>query len=66
MIDYVRTCQWITNEPGYGCEADYCDAPVVAPGKSWCMSHYMRVFHHGLVPVRRNAEEVNINDGHSD
>ena len=35
------TCRWIEGEPT--ADAEYCGAPV-APGRSWCMDHCVRVF----------------------
>jgi hypothetical protein len=59
-IPPVRTCQWITNEPGYSCEADYCGATVTEPGSSWCLTHYCKVFRRGF------TEERESNDGQAD
>jgi hypothetical protein len=61
MIDHAKCCQWVVGEP-CGERTEYCSAPAVSLGKSYCWKHYVKVYDRGFVPTARVCEEVNSDD----
>jgi hypothetical protein len=59
MIDHAKCCQWIIGPVSPGREPLFCGEPTV-PGKSWCLTHYCKVYRCGYIPLGKKEE---VNDG---
>jgi hypothetical protein len=56
MIPPAKCCQWVVGEP-CGERTEFCSAPVVSLGKSYCWKHYVKAYERGCIPLGRNVEK---------